>query len=101
MFLNSVDKCCRLQIYNNNLLVFIAVSLQPFFERDWELKVQFKIHGVGKKNLNGDGMAIWLTKDRMQNGRRTGSRRDVNMLQMISCNVKTNGMDPRFHISFF
>ncbi|KAK1892578.1 VIP36-like protein isoform X1 [Trematomus bernacchii] len=40
----------------------------PFFERDWELKVQFKIHGVGKKNLNGDGMAIWLTKDRMQNG---------------------------------
>ncbi|XP_059194163.1 VIP36-like protein isoform X2 [Centropristis striata] len=40
----------------------------PFFVRDWELKVHFKIHGQGKKNLNGDGMAIWLTRDRMQNG---------------------------------
>ncbi|KAE8291566.1 VIP36-like protein Lectin mannose-binding 2-like [Larimichthys crocea] len=40
----------------------------PFFLRDWELKVHFKIHGQAKKNLNGDGLAIWLTKDRMQNG---------------------------------
>ncbi|KAK5613078.1 hypothetical protein CRENBAI_001820 [Crenichthys baileyi] len=40
----------------------------PFILRDWELKVHFKIHGTGKKNLNGDGLAIWLTKDRMQNG---------------------------------
>lgn len=40
----------------------------PFYLRDWELKVQFKIHGQGRKNLNGDGLAIWLTKDRMQDG---------------------------------
>lgn len=40
----------------------------PFYLRDWELKVHFKIHGMGKKNFNGDGLAIWLTKDRMQNG---------------------------------
>ncbi|XP_069380418.1 lectin, mannose-binding 2-like b isoform X4 [Paralichthys olivaceus] len=40
----------------------------PLVLRDWELKVQFKIHGLGRKNLNGDGMAIWLTRDRMQNG---------------------------------
>nr|XP_046242140.1 VIP36-like protein [Scatophagus argus] len=40
----------------------------PFFLRDWELKVHFKIHGQGKKNFNGDGLAVWLTKDRMQNG---------------------------------
>ncbi|XP_068559420.1 lectin, mannose-binding 2-like b isoform X2 [Cebidichthys violaceus] len=40
----------------------------PLFVQDWELQVHFKIHGQGKKNLNGDGMAIWLTKDRMQNG---------------------------------
>ncbi|KAM9744542.1 lectin, mannose-binding 2-like b [Menidia menidia] len=40
----------------------------PFFLRDWELKIHFKIHGVGKKNLNGDGLAFWLTKERMQNG---------------------------------
>ncbi|KAG8011617.1 VIP36-like protein [Nibea albiflora] len=43
-------------------------SRVPFFLRDWELKVHFKIHGQAKKNLNGDGLAIWLTKDRMQNG---------------------------------
>lgn len=40
----------------------------PFYLKDWELKVQFKIHGQGKKNFNGDGLAIWLTKERMQNG---------------------------------
>ncbi|XP_070689709.1 lectin, mannose-binding 2-like b [Pempheris klunzingeri] len=40
----------------------------PLYLRDWELKVHFKIQGQGKKNLNGDGLAIWLTKDRMQNG---------------------------------
>lgn len=52
----------------NNLLVVIFVAFQPLFLRDWELKVHFKIHGVGKKNFNGDGLAIWLTRDRMQNG---------------------------------
>uniref|UniRef100_A0A3Q3WVN1 L-type lectin-like domain-containing protein n=1 Tax=Mola mola TaxID=94237 RepID=A0A3Q3WVN1_MOLML len=40
----------------------------PFILRDWELKVHFKIHGQGKKNFNGDGLAIWLTKERMQYG---------------------------------
>ncbi|XP_074525389.1 lectin, mannose-binding 2-like b isoform X3 [Halichoeres trimaculatus] len=45
----------------------------PLTLRDWELKVHFKIHGQGKKNLNGDGLAIWLTKDRMQNGPVFGS----------------------------
>lgn len=52
----------------NNLLVLVAFDLQPLYVRDWELKVHFKIHGQGKKNFNGDGMAIWLTKNRMQNG---------------------------------
>ncbi|XP_029296263.1 VIP36-like protein isoform X2 [Cottoperca gobio] len=54
----------------------------PFFLRDWELKVHFKIHGQGKKNLNGDGMAIWLTKDRMQNGPVFG-----NMNQFIGLGI--------------
>lgn len=40
----------------------------PLLLQDWELRVQFKIHGQGKKNLNGDGLAIWLTRDRMKNG---------------------------------
>ncbi|KAK1787918.1 hypothetical protein P4O66_016401 [Electrophorus voltai] len=36
--------------------------------KDWELQVHFKIHGQGKKNLNGDGLAVWYTKERMQKG---------------------------------
>ncbi|XP_056458524.1 lectin, mannose-binding 2-like b [Gadus chalcogrammus] len=40
----------------------------PCYLRDWELQVQFKVHGEGKKNFHGDGVAFWLTKERMQNG---------------------------------
>ncbi|XP_027775581.1 VIP36-like protein isoform X3 [Marmota monax] len=43
-------------------------NAMPCFLRDWELQVHFKIHGQGKKNLHGDGLAIWYTKDRMQPG---------------------------------
>uniref|UniRef100_A0A672YYK2 Lectin, mannose-binding 2-like b n=1 Tax=Sphaeramia orbicularis TaxID=375764 RepID=A0A672YYK2_9TELE len=43
-------------------------SRVPCYLRDWELKVHFKISGQGKKNFNGDGLALWLTKERMQNG---------------------------------
>ncbi|XP_074144515.1 VIP36-like protein [Sminthopsis crassicaudata] len=46
----------------------------PCYLRDWELQVHFKIHGQGKKNLNGDGFAIWYTKDRMQPGPVFGSK---------------------------
>lgn len=35
--------------------------------RNWELQVQFKIHGKGK-DLFGDGLAIWYAKERMQSG---------------------------------
>lgn len=50
-----------------------SLLLQPCYLRDWELQVHFKIHGQGKKNLNGDGFAIWYTKDRMQPGERSGT----------------------------
>ncbi|KAI4883733.1 hypothetical protein NFI96_020870, partial [Prochilodus magdalenae] len=43
-------------------------SRMPCHLKDWELQVHFKIHGQGKKNLNGDGLAVWYTKERMQNG---------------------------------
>lgn len=45
------------------------MCFQPCHLKDWEMQVHFKIHGQGKKNLNGDGMAIWYTKERMQKGR--------------------------------
>ncbi|XP_053709617.1 lectin, mannose-binding 2-like a [Synchiropus splendidus] len=43
-------------------------SRLPCHLKDWEMQVHFKIHGQGKKNLNGDGLAIWYTKERMQKG---------------------------------
>lgn len=43
-------------------------SLQPCYLKDWEMHVQFKVHGSGKKNLHGDGIAIWYTKDRLHPG---------------------------------
>ncbi|XP_049593637.1 lectin, mannose-binding 2-like a isoform X1 [Syngnathus scovelli] len=43
-------------------------SKLPCHLTDWEMQVHFKIHGKGKKNLNGDGLAIWYTKERMQKG---------------------------------
>ncbi|ESO82839.1 hypothetical protein LOTGIDRAFT_203299 [Lottia gigantea] len=39
----------------------------PCIVRNWELHVNFKVHGSGK-TLFGDGFAIWYTKDRMQMG---------------------------------
>lgn len=41
---------------------------QPCFLKDWELHVHFKIHGAGKKNLHGDGLALWYTQERLTPG---------------------------------
>ncbi|KAI1234215.1 hypothetical protein IHE44_0003932 [Lamprotornis superbus] len=40
----------------------------PCFLKDWELHVHFKIHGAGKKNLHGDGLALWYTQERLTSG---------------------------------
>ncbi|KAK3610463.1 hypothetical protein CHS0354_016652 [Potamilus streckersoni] len=44
----------------------------PCRVRNWELHVQFNVHGSGK-NLYGDGFAIWYTKHRLQLGPVFGS----------------------------
>ncbi|XP_011496904.1 PREDICTED: vesicular integral-membrane protein VIP36 [Ceratosolen solmsi marchali] len=41
--------------------------------RNWELQVQFKVHGKGT-DLFGDGFAIWYAKDRMKPGPVFGSK---------------------------
>ncbi|XP_023220156.1 vesicular integral-membrane protein VIP36-like [Centruroides sculpturatus] len=45
----------------------------PCFVRNWELQVQFAVHGKGKE-LYGDGLAIWYAKDPLQLGRVFGSK---------------------------
>ncbi|XP_014470730.1 PREDICTED: vesicular integral-membrane protein VIP36 [Dinoponera quadriceps] len=39
----------------------------PCHVRNWELQVQFKVHGKGK-DLFGDGFVIWYAKERMKSG---------------------------------
>ncbi|KZM26890.1 uncharacterized protein EKO05_0011405 [Ascochyta rabiei] len=41
-------------------------SRVPLTATNWEIVVEFKVHGQG--NLYGDGFAIWLTKQRAQRG---------------------------------
>lgn len=63
--------------------------LQPCYLRDWEMQVHFKIHGQGKKNLNGDGFAIWYTKDRMQPGKAPAVAAEVEAVP------RGEGVEPR------
>lgn len=69
--------------------LFLSVR-QPCYLRDWEMQVHFKIHGQGKKNLNGDGLAIWYTKDRMQPGKRPLSAPQTHaqgaLFKQLHCN---------------
>uniref|UniRef100_A0A8C2CKF7 Lectin, mannose-binding 2-like a n=1 Tax=Cyprinus carpio TaxID=7962 RepID=A0A8C2CKF7_CYPCA len=60
----------------------------PCHLRDWELQVHFKIHGQGKKNLNGDGLAIWYTKERMQKGPVFGNRDFFTGLGVFKSNTR-------------
>uniref|UniRef100_A0A3P9B369 Lectin, mannose-binding 2-like b n=1 Tax=Maylandia zebra TaxID=106582 RepID=A0A3P9B369_9CICH len=66
----------------------------PLLLQDWELRVQFKVHGQGKKNLNGDGLAIWLTRDRMKNGPVFGN---MNHFSGLGIFVDTYPNDDKTH----
>ncbi|XP_055055161.2 lectin, mannose-binding 2-like b [Misgurnus anguillicaudatus] len=66
----------------------------PCYIRDWELRVQFRIHGDGKKNLHGDGLAIWLTKERMQIGPVFGN---INYFTGLGIFVDTYPNDDKQH----
>ncbi|OAT09978.1 lectin, mannose-binding 2 [Blastomyces gilchristii SLH14081] len=46
-------------------------SRVPLTATNWQVEVEFSIHGEG--NLHGDGMAIWLTKQRSAKGPVFGS----------------------------
>ncbi|KAJ9300826.1 hypothetical protein DTO271G3_1990 [Paecilomyces variotii] len=46
-------------------------SRVPLTATNWEIEVEFKIHGSG--NLHGDGFALWLTKQRATQGPVFGS----------------------------
>lgn len=54
----------------------------PVNSRNWELQVQFKVHGKGK-DLFGDGLAIWYVKDQLTDGPVFGSKDHFHGLAII------------------
>lgn len=54
----------------------------PVMSRNWELLVQFKVHGKGK-DLYGDGFAVWYTRDRLVNGPVFGNKDFFSGLAII------------------
>ncbi|KAK2624645.1 hypothetical protein QTJ16_005838 [Diplocarpon rosae] len=63
-------------------------SRVPLTATNWEIEVEFKIHGTG--NLHGDGMALWLTKQRAQPGPVFGSINPFEGLGIFFDTYKNN-----------
>jgi len=63
-------------------------SRVPLTATNWEITVEFKIHGQG--NLYGDGMAMWLTKQRATPGNVFGSMDKFEGLGIFFDTYKNN-----------
>ncbi|XP_042372700.1 vesicular integral-membrane protein VIP36-like, partial [Plectropomus leopardus] len=62
------------------------------------MHVQFKVHGSGKKNLHGDGIAVWYTKDRLHPGPVFGNQDRFHGLAIFVDTFRNDlhGMDRSF-----
>ncbi|RLL98580.1 hypothetical protein CFD26_100535 [Aspergillus turcosus] len=63
-------------------------SRVPLTATNWEIEVEFKIHGEG--NLHGDGFAMWLTKQRATQGPVFGSTDNFEGLGIFFDTYKNN-----------
>ncbi|KAK1073104.1 hypothetical protein LTR12_004878 [Friedmanniomyces endolithicus] len=63
-------------------------SRVPLTATNWEIEVEFGIHGTG--NLFGDGMAMWVTKDRAQQGNVFGMKDKFEGLGLFFDTYKNN-----------
>lgn len=60
----------------------------PLSATNWEIEVEFAIHGKG--HLHGDGMAMWVTKERMQQGPVFGNQDKFEGLGIFFDTYKNN-----------
>ena len=51
-----------------HIFLIKLITFQPVEMTDWEIQVEFKVHGVGK-DLFGDGFVIWYARDRNELGK--------------------------------
>lgn len=63
-------------------------SRVPLTATNWEVEVEFKIHGKGQ--LYGDGLAMWVTKDRASPGKVFGHTDNFNGLGVFVDTYKNN-----------
>ncbi|OQN98013.1 hypothetical protein B0A48_16319 [Cryoendolithus antarcticus] len=63
-------------------------SRVPLTATNWEVEVEFKIHGSG--TLFGDGMAMWVTKDRAEQGTVFGMKDKFEGLGLFFDTYKNN-----------
>jgi mannose-binding lectin 2 len=63
-------------------------SKVPLTATNWEIEVEFKIHG--KDQLYGDGFAMWLTKERAKEGPVFGSANNFEGLGIFFDTYKNN-----------
>ena len=68
---------------------------QPVWSRNWEMQIQFRVTGT-KKDLFGDGFAIWYVRDRMQTGSVFGSKDMFSGLAIIA-DTYSNHNGPHNH----
>ncbi|EME45538.1 hypothetical protein DOTSEDRAFT_71293 [Dothistroma septosporum NZE10] len=60
----------------------------PLTATNWEITVDFKIHGTG--SLFGDGMAMWVTKERAEQGNVFGMKDNFEGLGIFFDTYKNN-----------
>lgn len=63
-------------------------SRVPLTATNWEIEVEFNIHGTG--NLFGDGMAMWITKQRAEMGSVFGMKDQFEGLGIFFDTYKNN-----------
>lgn len=63
-------------------------SRAPLSATNWEIEVEFSIHGAG--NLHGDGFAMWITKDRATPGPVFGHKDEFEGLAIFFDTYKNN-----------
>lgn len=67
-------------------------TFQPCTFHDWEIHVQFKVHGSGR-TIAADGMAFWYTREKMVPGSVFGSKDQFKGLGLFLDTYK-NGNQP-------
>lgn len=81
--LESCGTCSSFFYLGEPLPITLHICLpQPCTSINWELQVNFKVHGKGK-DLYGDGFALWYSRDRLQTGPVFGSKDNFMGLAII------------------